>query len=280
MRTYTSAAELQQEMLAARRSGERIALVPTMGCLHAGHGSLMRLARRQCDRLVVSIFVNPSQFGPDEDLDTYPRDFERDAVLCRDEQADIIFYPSADEMYARDHSVFIDEDTLSVRLCGASRPGHFRGVCTVVAKLFNIVQPHAAVFGRKDYQQLQVIRRMVRDLDMPVEIVAAPIVREEDGLALSSRNRYLSPDARRQALCLRAALNEAERLYAGGERDSAAVAAAMRDVIARAPLAEPDYVELVNADNLEPVTVLAGPTLAALAVVIDGTRLIDNVVLG
>lgn len=270
---------MQREALDLRRAGRRIGLVPTMGALHEGHLSLVRLAREHADVVVVSIFVNPTQFGPAEDLAKYPRDFERDEKRCREAGADIVFYPSAGDVYAPGHSAWVSEDKLSAGLCGRSRPGHFRGVCTVVAKLFNLVLPDVAVFGEKDGQQLRVIERMVRDLNFPVRIVRGPTVREPDGLAMSSRNRFLSPDERRQALCLRRALDRAEELYRGGERGADRIAAAMHDVIAREPAARADYVEIVDDATLEPVTRLERPALVALAVFVGKTRLIDNTVL-
>jgi pantoate--beta-alanine ligase len=270
---------MQDAALALRAAGRRIGVVPTMGYLHDGHASLIRLARTRADVVIVTLFVNPTQFGPNEDLSRYPRDFERDRALCEAEGADILFAPEPGTVYATDHSVWIDEDRLSRGLCGASRPGHFRGVCTVVAKLFNLTQPHVAVFGEKDAQQLRVIRRMVRDLDIPVEIIAGPTAREPDGLAMSSRNACLSPEERAQAVCLRRALDEATGRLAAGERDAARLRAAMAEVVAGAPLAHADYVEIVDDETLEPVTTIDRPALAALAVFVGRTRLIDNTVL-
>ncbi len=270
---------MQDAALSLRAAGRRLGVVPTMGCLHEGHASLIRLAKARADVTIVTLFVNPAQFGPNEDFARYPRPFERDAALCEAEGADILFAPEAGAVYAPDASVRIDEDRLSRGLCGASRPGHFRGVCTVVAKLFNLPQPHVAVFGEKDAQQLRIIRRMVRDLDIPVEIVAGPTVREPNGLARSSRNRYLSADERAQAPCLNRALDEAERRVLAGERDTARLRAAMAAEIGRAPLGRVDYIELVDDETLEPVATLARPVLAALAVFLGRTRLIDNAVL-
>ena len=272
--------EMQKTSLALRREGKRIGFVPTMGCLHEGHLSLLRIARAHADVLVVSIFVNPAQFGPNEDLSKYPRDFERDERLCRQEKANIVFYPSAADMYLPGHSVHVVEESLSRGLCGASRPGHFRGVATVVVKLFNIVLPDVAVFGEKDGQQLRVIERMVRDLNVPVRILRGRTVREPDGLAMSSRNGYLSPDERRQAVCLRRSLDRAEELYRAGERDAQKMRAAMAHVIEREPSARIDYIDLVDDSTLEPVRKLERPCLVALAVFIGKTRLIDNSVLG
>ncbi len=272
-------AEMQAAALAWKRAGRRIGFVPTMGYLHRGHQSLIETARARADVVVVSIFVNPLQFGPNEDLSRYPRDFARDEALCEAAGADAIFYPEPATMYAPDHSVYVEETRLGRGLCGAARPGHFRGVTTVVAKLFNLVQPDLAVFGEKDAQQLRVIRRMVRDLAYPVEIVAGPTVRESDGLAMSSRNALLKPEERAQAVCLRRALDEAQRLYRAGERSARTLEIAMRAVIAVSVLARVDYVELVDDETLEPVDRLSGPTLVALAVKFPSARLIDNVVL-
>ncbi|OQW95555.1 MAG: pantoate--beta-alanine ligase [Verrucomicrobia bacterium A1] len=280
MKIIRSPAEMQTTALALRRDGRRIGLVPTMGYLHEGHLSLIRIARPHAEVVVVSIFVNPTQFGPNEDLGKYPRDFERDERLCREAGADIVFYPSAADMYPADHSVFVVEERLSRGLCGAARPGHFRGVCTVVAKLFNLVLPDSAVFGEKDGQQLRIIERMVRDLDFSVRIVRGPTVREPDGLAMSSRNVFLAPEERRQALCLRKALDRTEAMHRDGERDAEKVRKALREVIAEAPLARIDYVEIVDDVTLEPVQTLDRPSLVALAVFVGKTRLIDNTVIG
>lgn len=279
MQVIRSVSAMQQASQADRRAGHRIGFVPTMGYLHQGHLSLVENARSHADRVVLSIFVNPIQFLPGEDLDNYPRDFERDEALCRAAGVDTIFYPIPVEMYAPDHSVYVDETLLSGGLCGASRPGHFRGVTTVVAKLFNIVLPDVAVFGQKDAQQVRVIRRMVRDLNMPLEIVIGPTVREPDGLAMSSRNRYLSSNERREALCLRRALDEAERLVAAGEREIESIRSAMASVIAQMPSARVDYIDLVDDESLQRVRTIERSVLAALAVRIGATRLIDNTVL-
>ncbi len=270
---------MQQAALGLRRTGRRIAFVPTMGCLHEGHLSLVKLARACSDQVVLSIFVNPIQFLPGEDFAAYPRPVEADERLCREAGVDFLFYPDTALMYSPDHSVFVEETCLSRGLCGATRPGHFRGVTTVVAKLFNVVLPDVAVFGQKDAQQLRVIRRMVRDLNMPVSILAGPIVREPDGLALSSRNRYLSPSERQDALCLRRALDTAESLVRAGQRSTVVLRQAMRDVIAGVPSAQVDYVECVDDETLEPVEWMERPVLAALAVRVGKTRLIDNTVL-
>ena len=280
MKIIESASEMQQAALALRAAGKRIGFVPTMGNLHDGHLSLVRIAKQHADIVVVSIFVNPTQFGPNEDFAAYPRTFAADRALCEAEGVDLVFYPSVPDMYPAGASVSVTENALSRTLCGAARPGHFDGVCTVVAKLFNIVLPHVAVFGEKDGQQLRVIRRMVRDLRFPVEIVSGPTARESDGLARSSRNQYLTPEQRPQAVCLRRALDEAERLFAAGERDPRKLVAAMRAVIARAPAAKIDYVEIVDDETLQPLAgPIARPALAALAVWVGTPRLIDNAVL-
>ncbi len=272
---------MQAASRSARKAGGRIGFVPTMGFLHEGHLSLMRLARERCDVLAVSIFVNPTQFGPNEDLDQYPRDFERDAALCESCGVDVLFFPPVDEMYAADSSVFVDENLLSAGLCGANRAGHFQGVLTVVAKLFNMVLPDVAVFGQKDAQQAALIQRMVRDLNFPIEVVVAPIVREPDGLAMSSRNTYLSAEARAQALWLSRALGEAEAGAVGGNADSATLEAGMRALLEReAPDVEIAYIAIVSAESLVPVDTAGPGTLIAIAARVGKTRLIDNTVLG
>ncbi len=280
MKIIESAFEMQQAALALRAQGRRIGFVPTMGNLHEGHLSLVRIAKQRADVVVVSIFVNPTQFGPNEDFAAYPRTFEADRALCEAEGADIVFHPSVPDMYPAGASASVAENALSRTLCGAARPGHFDGVCTVVAKLFNLVLPHVAVFGEKDAQQLRVIRRLVRDLRFPVEIVSGPTAREPDGLARSSRNQYLTPAQRPQAAGLRRALDEAERRFAAGERDPAALVAAMRGVLALLPAAKIDYVEIVDDETLQPLSgPIVRPALAALAVWVGKPRLIDNAVL-
>lgn len=271
---------MRERVSAARRKGQRIGFVPTMGYLHEGHMSLVRTARERSDVVVVSIFVNPTQFLPGEDLARYPRDFERDRGLCEREGVAVIFAPGPEGMYTAGHSVFVDEQKLAAGLCGASRPGHFRGVLTVVAKLFNIVQPDVAVFGQKDAQQARLIQRMVEDLNFPVEIVIGPIVREPDGLAMSSRNKYLSAGERQDALCLVQSLGLARDLYGRGVRDAAGIREAMAAHIARFPSASVDYIEAVDYDTLTPVNDLRGKVLIALAVRVGKTRLIDNAILG
>ena len=262
-----------------RRAGESIGLVPTMGYLHAGHVALVRRCGELAGKTVVSIYVNPTQFGPGEDLDTYPRDLDRDLDTCRSEGVDAVFYPTDAGMYVSDHSVFVTEDCLANRLCGASRPGHFRGVLTIVCKLFNLVGPSVAVFGRKDYQQAVLIRRMVRDLDFGVRIVAAPTVRESDGLAMSSRNRYLSDGERKQALALRRALAAAERMHADGVQDGADLKAGMMACFEAARGVTLEYLEIVDAETLDPVDRVGRPAAVLLAARVGNTRLIDNTVL-
>lgn len=258
-----------------------VALVPTMGALHAGHLALIAQARRVVGNqglVVVSIFVNPLQFGPAEDLSRYPRPLRRDLALCRECGVDLVFYPGAAEMYAPGQSITVSETLLSAGLCGGSRPGHFSGVCTVVAKLFNLVRPTAAVFGRKDYQQLAIIRRMVRDLNFPVRIVPVETVREPDGLALSSRNMYLQPEERAQAPVLRRALLLAAEKVKAGERDAGRLRGAIAKEIAGSSLARVDYAEIVDEETLQSIRRIEKPALIALAVFFGRTRLIDNVV--
>ncbi len=279
MQVIRTVAGMAAWSMQVRSSGRRIGFVPTMGYLHEGHLSLVRLAREQCDEVALSIFVNPTQFLPGEDIDTYPRDFERDVALCRQAGVDVVFHPAAGEMYAGDHSVMVDETRLSAGLCGASRPGHFRGVVTVVAKLFNLVQPEAAFFGQKDAQQVRVIQRLVRDLNFQVRVVVGPTVREPDGLAMSSRNQYLSPGERQDALCLRRALDHAEELFAGGERDVLILRNAMVGVIADTPSAVVDYLEIVDDETLAPLVRIGGRALVVMAVRVGKTRLLDNAVL-
>jgi pantoate--beta-alanine ligase len=279
MKIIESIAEMQQLSLAARGAGTTIALVPTMGYLHEGHASLMREGRRIGGLLVTSIFVNPAQFGVGEDLAAYPRDLERDVKIAGECGVDLIFAPSAAAMYPPGYQTYTEVERLTLPLCGANRPGHFRGVTTVVGKLFNIVQPHAAIFGRKDYQQLAVIRRMVADLNIPVEIIGMPIVREADGLAMSSRNSYLSPAERQSALCLCCSLEAAKALYRSGERRPATLRERVMAVIGKEAAAMIEYVELKDGDNLENIREADDRTLLALAVRIGKTRLIDNCIL-
>ena len=259
-----------------------VVLVPTMGALHAGHAALVARARKVAGPrglVVVSIFVNPAQFGPKEDFSRYPRTLAADRALCAARGADAIFFPSATEMYPADFSTWVNEESVSGLMCGGSRPGHFRGVCTVVLKLFTIVQPTAAVFGLKDFQQCMVIRRMVRDLNLPVKIIAAPTVREPDGLALSSRNRYLTPEERAQAPVLRRALLAAASAFRNGENRAAKLRALILKRIAAAPLARVDYVDVLDADSLGEIKIVRGSGVIALAIFFGNTRLIDNLTL-
>lgn len=279
MKIISNIREMQQLADTLRSKGKRIAFVPTMGFLHEGHLSLMRLARPKCDTLVVSIFVNPTQFGPNEDFEQYPRDMQRDEQLCRQEQVDVIFYPDAKEMYRPNHLTYVTVESLSETMCGISRPTHFRGVATVVSKLFNIVKPHFAVFGQKDYQQALIIRRMVSDLNFDLEIITAPIVREADGLAMSSRNTYLSPEERQQAVVLYQSLRLAQQLTEQGEREADAIYQEIESLITSKPLAKIDYIAIVDGETLQPVQEISDNTLVALAVKFGNTRLIDNTVI-
>jgi pantoate--beta-alanine ligase len=276
MEIITDPQEMQQRALAAKRSGQRIAFVPTMGYLHDGHLSLLQEGRQRGDLLVLSIFVNPTQFGPNEDLSTYPRSLERDCELARAAGTDLVFAPEVAGLYPPDATTWVNVEGLTEVLCGASRPGHFRGVTTVVAKLFNLVQPDVALFGCKDFQQLAVIRRMVRDLDLPVEIVGMPIVREADGLALSSRNVYLSPGQRQQALVLSRGIATARQLAAGGERDAGAVLEVISSLIAGMPDARIDYLQICHQGTLQEQESIDHESVLLLAVCIGKTRLIDN----
>lgn len=268
--------EVRECVKAWRKEGLTVGLVPTMGFLHEGHKSLIVRAVAENDRVVVSDFVNPTQFGPNEDLESYPRDLERDAALCEDAGADLIFNPEPIEMYPGGAVSFVDMNGLTNELCGLSRPVHFRGVCTVVSKLFNIVQPDRAYFGQKDAQQLAVIKQMVRDLNFNLEVVGCPIIREEDGLAKSSRNTYLSAEERQAALCLSQAVKIGQDMCAAGEKDAKKVIDAMVAHIEKEPLAKIDYVKAVNAVTIVPVETMDAPVLVALAVYVGKTRLIDN----
>ncbi|HXV83935.1 MAG TPA: pantoate--beta-alanine ligase [Candidatus Binatia bacterium] len=279
MQVIEHISEMQQWSEAERRDRRRIAFVPTMGFLHEGHLSLVREAKQRGDRVVVSIFVNPAQFSPNEDFAAYPRDFERDRRLLEKENIDILFHPPVQEIYPEAYETRVNVDKLSMLLCGAHRPGHFQGVATVVAKLFNIVRPHVAVFGEKDYQQLQLIRRLVRDLNFAIEIVGHPIVREADGLAMSSRNIYLSPAERQAALRLSRSLRRAACMVDRGETSGRAITEAVRAEIQAEPLAQVEYVTLCDSATLKPVEEIRGSALLALAVRIGKTRLIDNQIL-
>jgi pantoate--beta-alanine ligase len=271
--------ELQRWSDAERCAGRRIALIPTMGALHEGHLSLVRIGLQHADRVVASIFVNPTQFGPGEDFDAYPRQVEADVAKLARVGVDAVFLPSVGEMYPEGNATWVDVEGITDGLCGASRPGHFRGVATIVSRLFHAAKPHVAVFGEKDFQQLAVIRRMTRDLLFDIEIVPGPTVREPDGLAMSSRNQNLSPEAREQAVCLNAALREARELVRAGVRDAAKLVAAARGRIQREPLARIDYVEVVDADSLAAVDRVDDRALMAVAVRFGTTRLIDNTIL-
>ena len=279
MKIVKTVAEVRAQVREWSAQGLTVGLVPTMGFLHEGHQSLIACSVSENDRTVVSDFVNPIQFGPTEDLATYPRDLEHDAALCEQTSADLIFHPEAEEMYAPDFCTYVDMDDLTKGLCGKTRPTHFRGVCTVVSKLFHIVQPDCAYFGQKDAQQLAVIRRMVRDLNMPLEIVGCPIVREQDGLAKSSRNTYLNAEQRQAALCLSRALGKGKAAIEAGETDAAKVKAIITAEIEAQPLARIDYVEIVGWDDLHPVDRTTGSILTAIAVYIGKTRLIDNFII-
>lgn len=279
MRVIDTIAEMQQQADHWRREGLVIGFVPTMGYLHDGHLELMRCAKTKSDRVVVSIFVNPTQFAPGEDFERYPRDLDRDMALMAPVGVDVVFVPAVGEMYPEGYQTYVEVAEITRPLCGAKRPGHFRGVTTVVAKLFHIVKPHVAVFGEKDYQQLLVIRRMVRDLAMDVEIVGHPIVREPDGLAMSSRNVYLSDEERLEALLLSKALAEVTRLVDGGERAAAALVSAAQKVLEQGARVRIDYAELRDAETLQEITTLDRPGILALAAFVGKARLIDNTVL-
>lgn len=260
-----------------KKAGLTIGLVPTMGYLHEGHASLIERARRECDKVIVSDFVNPIQFGPKEDLATYPRDFEADCKLCEGLGADLIFHPEPDEMYLDGFHSYVGVDTLSTELCGKSRPIHFNGVCTVVSKLFNITEADKAYFGEKDAQQLAIVKRMVRDLNFNIEIVGCPIIREEDGLAKSSRNTYLNDDERKKALIIHQALTKGEEMVRSGEKDANKVKETVRSIIESEPICRVDYVEIVDWNELQKVDTIDGPILTAVAVYMDEkVRLIDN----
>jgi pantoate--beta-alanine ligase len=263
----------------ATRRGKRLGFVPTMGALHEGHLSLVRAAKASCDIVAASIFVNPTQFGPNEDLSKYPRDFGHDRDLLEKEGVELLFAPSVEEMYPAGAVTWVTVEELSGKLDGRSRPGHFRGVTTVVAKLFHIVEPDAAFFGQKDAAQVAIVRRMVRDLNFPAEIVARPIVREADGLAMSSRNAYLDPAQRRQALVLHRSLTRVQKSWEGGERSAEKLVAAGREEVAGEKSVRLDYFEIVDADSLDPVKNLAGGALVAVAAFVGPTRLIDNILL-
>jgi pantoate--beta-alanine ligase len=277
MKVVTGVAGMKALARQWKREGKKVGFVPTMGYLHEGHLSLVRESKKRADVTVVSIFVNPAQFGPDEDFKKYPRDLGKDSAYLERGGVDCLFYPDAAEIYPPGYRTYVEVHGLQDKLCGKSRPGHFRGVATVVLKLFDIVGPDLAFFGAKDAQQVLIIGKMAADLDLGVEIVTCPLVREPDGLALSSRNAYLSPDERKAALALSISLRWAERAIGAGERDAAKVIAGIRSVIEAEPLARVDYVEAVDPAGLEPLAGIRGDVLIALAVFIGPTRLIDNV---
>lgn len=279
MKVVNTINEVRETVKAWRKQGLTVGLVPTMGYLHEGHASLIARASKENDRVVVSDFVNPIQFAPNEDLASYPRDIDRDAKVCEENGADIIFHPTPEEMYHKDFSTFVDITGPSEELCGKSRPIHFRGVCTVVSKLFLIVAPDRAYFGQKDAQQLAVIKRMVRDLNFDIEIVGCPIIREADGLAKSSRNTYLSPEERKAAVILHKALEKGKELVLNGEKSAKAVIDTVTQVINSEPLAKIDYVQVVDFPNIKVVEDINGDILTAVAVYIGKTRLIDNFII-
>ena len=280
MQIISDIQQMQSLTSSLKREGKRIAFVPTMGFLHEGHASLLREGRKRGDVLILSIFVNPIQFGKNEDLDRYPRDMENDCRIATECGVDMVFTPDADGMYPPGFQTGVTVRDISLPLCGASRPGHFDGVATVVTKLFNIVQPHVALFGCKDYQQLAVIRRMVSDLSMPLEVVGMPIVRETDGLAMSSRNAYLSADQRLSALCLHRSIVAVRKMFTGGERSAEMLQRTAKELIGQEPSVVIEYVEFRDGSTLEEQEIVDNATLLALAVKIGQTRLIDNSVLG
>ena len=269
-------AQVRAQVQQWKKEGLTVSLVPTMGYLHEGHASLAKQSVALCNKTVASVFVNPIQFGPSEDLVSYPRDFEHDCAILEEIGVDLVFHPSPEEMYAPDFCTYVDMENLTTQLCGKSRPGHFKGVCTVVSKLFHIVQPNKAFFGEKDAQQLAVIRRMVRDLSFDIEIVGCPIVREADGLAKSSRNVYLNAEETKAALILSKTVLLGKEIIAKGERSGKALTDALKENIQKEPLARVDYVDVVNGISMEPIENLQGQILVAMAVFIGKTRLIDN----
>lgn len=276
MNIVKTISEVRNEVKNWKKQGLSVGLVPTMGYLHEGHKSLIERACKENDNVVVSVFVNPTQFGPGEDLATYPRDIQRDAALCEDAGAALIFNPEPEEMYFDDFHTYVTMESLSEELCGKTRPIHFRGVCTVVSKLFHIVTPDRAYFGQKDAQQLAIIKRMVRDLNFDIEIVGCPIVREADGLAKSSRNTYLNPEERKAALVLSRAVRLGQEMIQKGERNADVIVEKMKQLIEEEPLAKIDYVQAVDAISIQPVAEIKGTVLVAMAVYIGKTRLIDN----
>jgi pantoate--beta-alanine ligase len=280
LQVIESVKAMQSHCERLRLAGKKISFVPTMGYFHEGHLSLMKEARRTADHVVVSIYVNPTQFGPKEDFSKYPRDFDRDAAMAKSVGVDVIFFPPNSEMYPEGYQTYVNVEKVTQNLCGLSRPGHFRGVTTVCCKLFNIVKPHSAIFGRKDYQQLAAIKRMVADLNMDLEIVGMPTFREPDGLAMSSRNVYLSKEERASALSLVGSLKMAQKLYAEGERNAVKIIRQAEKLITSAPFTAIDYIKICDAATLEDVLEIKGEAVMALAVKVGKTRLIDNSVLG
>ncbi len=276
MKIITSVSEMQQWSAVVRAAGETISFVPTMGFLHQGHLSLLEEGRKRGDKLILSIFVNPTQFGQGEDFEDYPRDLKQDRQLAEQAEVDVIFFPDTKVMYPSGYATYIDVEGITDTLCGASRPGHFRGVCTIVSKLFNIVQPHNAIFGNKDFQQLAVIRRMTLDLNLPVDIIGMPIFRERDGLAMSSRNVYLSENQRRQALVLSRSIQRARKMAAGGETKSAVIIEQLKAMIEQHPDTRIDYVQICHQLSLEDQVAIDVDSVLLLAVFIGKTRLIDN----
>ena len=280
MQVIESVKDMQEFSVAAKRRGNVIGLVPTMGYLHEGHASLMVEGRKLSELLVASIFVNPTQFGVGEDFESYPRNMDNDLAIASDSGVDVIFAPKAGDIYPEGFQTYVNTEKITLPLCGGSRPGHFRGVTTVVAKLFNMVLPDIALFGKKDFQQLAVIRRMTADLNFPVNIVGMPIVREADGLAMSSRNSYLSKSERQDALCLKRCIDQARSAYLSGVCARAALQSVAQEIVVAVPSAKIDYIEFCDCRTLEPVEIVNENTLMALAVRIGKTRLIDNTVLG
>ena len=277
MTVATKISEVRQQVKDWKRNGLTVGLVPTMGYLHEGHSSLIKTSVEHCDKTVVSVFLNPTQFAPNEDLESYPRDFDNDKKLCEEMGADLVFHPEVSEMYDEDSSTFVEIlSDMPKQLCGKTRPIHFRGVCTVVSKLFNIVTPDKAFFGEKDAQQLAIIRKMVKDMSYGIEIIGCPIVRESDGLAKSSRNTYLSDEERKAALCLSKAVNLGKEIIANGEKNAETVISKMKELINAEPLAKIDYVEAVDGVTMNSVKEIKENTLVAMAVYIGKTRLIDN----
>ncbi|MDH5386515.1 MAG: pantoate--beta-alanine ligase [Candidatus Aminicenantes bacterium] len=278
MKTFAKIGEIKTEIKRQRAEGKSIGFVPTMGFLHEGHLSLVRESLRKTDCTVVSLFVNPTQFGPQEDFEDYPRDLERDADILEKEGVDVVFVPDQNEMYPQGYKTYVEVQDLQDKLCGSSRPGHFKGVCTVVLKLFQIVDPDTAFFGQKDAQQALILKRMIRDLNLSVDIDVLPIVREVDGLALSSRNVYLNAEERKAALCLIKGLKQAEQMIKKGERKSSQIIQTIQQIINSEPMARMDYVEVVDLDNLDPLDKIEREALIALAVYVGKIRLIDNMI--